>query len=64
MRSRDEGLSQARRLRVKGGNTRCEQMFSAVPPIADIQQGSRLVRFKERHRLDHDPSAQVAGIVN
>ena len=34
-----------RPLRVKPGNTRAEQMFSVVHPIADIQQRTRLVRF-------------------
>ena len=38
---------------------------SALPSRTDIIRPARLVRFlQERHRLDHDPSAQVAGIVN
>src|SRR5258706_12454259 len=33
------------RIRVKTGKAQCEQMFSALPPRADIARRSRHVRF-------------------
>jgi hypothetical protein len=34
--------------------------MSAYPPMATVERKGA----KERHRLDHDPSAQASGIVN
>jgi hypothetical protein len=44
-KARRQAIRVARRLRVKRRNTRGEQMFSALPPKADMTLRTRHVRF-------------------